>query len=280
MNFFALDVETANADYSSICQIGIAEFEDGKIIDRWCSLINPETYFDSFNTSIHGISKEDIKNAPTFESIYNVISEKLTGKITIHHMPFDKIAITRACISYNLEILQPKWLDSAKIVKRTWDEFSCRGYGLANMADHLNIKFDHHDALEDAITAGQIVLYACAKSGLSIEEWLHKVGHTIHGYTPIHLEGDSEGSLYGEILVFTGALLLSRKDAAKFAASLGCNVEDSVTKKTTILIVGTQDSSKLAGYEKSSKHRRAEDLIQKGIPIKILSENDFIEMCK
>ena len=58
MNFLAVDVETANADYSSICQIGIAKFVDGELIERWVSLINPETYFDPFNTSIHGISEK------------------------------------------------------------------------------------------------------------------------------------------------------------------------------------------------------------------------------
>ena len=35
MNFIAIDVETANADYSSICQIGIAEFQNGKVVDKW-----------------------------------------------------------------------------------------------------------------------------------------------------------------------------------------------------------------------------------------------------
>ena len=29
--FYTLDVETANADYSSICQIGIAEFSNGEL---------------------------------------------------------------------------------------------------------------------------------------------------------------------------------------------------------------------------------------------------------
>ena len=279
MNFLAIDVETANADYSSICQIGIAEFQDGAIINRWSSLVNPEAYFDGFNTSIHGISEHDVRDAPTFDKIHSIIAEKLNGKITVHHMPFDKIAITRACIEYNLEIIQPKWLDSAKIVRRTWEEFSSRGYSLGNIAKHLNIKFAHHDALEDAIAAAQVVKYACEKSGHSIEDWLDKVDHPISNISSIKFEANLDGSLYGEVLVFTGALLLPRKDAAKIAAGLGCAVEDSVTKKTTILVIGTQDASKLAGYEKSSKHRKAEDLIQKGILIKILSENDFIEMC-
>ena len=70
MNFLALDVETANADYSSICQIGIAEFRDGQVVSKWSTLINPEAYFDDFNVQIHGITEDDVEDAPTFDSIY------------------------------------------------------------------------------------------------------------------------------------------------------------------------------------------------------------------
>lgn len=44
--FVSIDFETANAELASICQVGIATFEDGKIIDSWESLINPLDYFD------------------------------------------------------------------------------------------------------------------------------------------------------------------------------------------------------------------------------------------
>jgi len=46
MDFVALDVETANADLSSICQIGIATFRDGKLADSYVSLVDPDDYFD------------------------------------------------------------------------------------------------------------------------------------------------------------------------------------------------------------------------------------------
>ena len=55
MQFIAIDVETANADMGSICQIGIAVFADGKVIDEWSTLIDPEDYFDGMNIYIHGI---------------------------------------------------------------------------------------------------------------------------------------------------------------------------------------------------------------------------------
>lgn len=281
MKYLAIDVETANANYSSICQIGIAEFDNGIIINKWSSLINPESYFDPFNISIHGIKESDVKNSPTFDEIYDELVTRLEGQITVHHMPFDKIALNRVCDEYQLPIIKTKWLDSAKITRRTWEQFAYSGYGLKNMANYLNISFDHHDALEDAIAAGLVVTHACSAKKITVDDWFEIVGRPINrNYsTSIKQEGNSEGSLFGENLVFTGTLSLPRKEAAIIAAKIGCNVLDSVTRKTTILVVGTQDSAKLAGYEKSSKHRKAEELINEGTQIKILSEKDFIKMC-
>ena len=62
------------------------------------------------------------------------------------------------------------------------------------------------------------------------------------------------------------------------AADIGCQVAPNVTKNTTLLVVGDQDVQRLAGHTKSSKHRKAEDLILKGQPIRILRESDFREL--
>jgi len=35
MEFVAIDVETANSDMSSICQLGMAHFAGGGIIEEW-----------------------------------------------------------------------------------------------------------------------------------------------------------------------------------------------------------------------------------------------------
>ncbi|MFN3783356.1 MAG: exonuclease domain-containing protein [Spirosomataceae bacterium] len=282
MNFIAIDVETANADYSSICQIGIAIFNNGEITEKLKFFINPESYFDSFNISIHGINPSDVENAPTFNEFYNELKFLIENKIAIHHMPFDRIAINRACDKYNLEHLKSRWLDSAKIVRRTWTEFAHRGYGLSNIANHLGLKFEHHDALEDAITAGLVTVKACQITDLTIEEWYKKAGVPILTYklpSAINLDGNPDGQLYGETLVFTGSLSMQRNEAGLIASHAGCKVTNSVTKSTTILVVGIQDSTRFVGYEKSSKHRKAEELIEKGIQIKILSESDFIEIC-
>lgn len=81
-------------------------------------------------------------------------------------------------------------------------------------------------------------------------------------------------------MVFTGALLKPRRQASDPAHETGAAVEPGVTKSTTLLVVGDQDLDKLAGKEKSSKHRKAEALIAKGQPIRILGEADFMSMCQ
>lgn len=96
--------------------------------------------------------------------------------------------------------------------------------------------------------------------------------------SPINFSGNHEGSLFGETIVFTGALNIPRREAAEISSNAGCNVKDNVNKETTILVVGELDKSRLAGFEKSSKQRKAEELILKGQEIRILSEGDFYNL--
>jgi len=87
--------------------------------------------------------------------------------------------------------------------------------------------------------------------------------------------GNPKGDLFGEVFVFTGELGIHRNEAADLAANIGCHVDQGVTNKTTILVVGNQDVTKLAGHEKSSKHRKAEELAAEGHSIRIIRETEF-----
>jgi DNA polymerase-3 subunit epsilon len=163
------------------------------------------------------------------------------------------------------------------VARRAWKQFSKSGYGLQNVCEMIGYKFQHHDALEDAKAAGNILIAAMAQTGLDLDAWLTRVRQPIDPTLEqrIARQGNPDGELYGEVLVFTGALTIPRREAADFAASVGCEVDPGVTKRTTILVVGDQDVQRLAGHEKSSKHRKAEELIGKGLSIRIVRESDF-----
>lgn len=283
MDFVAIDVETANADMASICQIGVVKYNNGILIEEWSSLIDPEDYFDFINIDIHGITEEDVEGKPTFPEIFNQLGSLLNDAICVSHTHFDRVSISRALTKYGLPNFDTTWLDSARVARRTWEEFAWGGYGLANICNKIGYQFKHHDALEDAKASGHVLLAAIEKTGLDVNAWLKRIKQpidpaNISSGAAIKRDGNPEGELYGEILVFTGALEIPRREAADLAASIGCMVAAGVTKKTTLLVVGDQDITKLAGKEKSSKHIKAEQLIKKGQSIRILKESDFKEL--
>ncbi|MGA7340431.1 MAG: exonuclease domain-containing protein [Terracidiphilus sp.] len=276
MDFVVIDFETANADLSSICQAGIASFSDGRLADTWTTLVNPNDYFDPFNISIHGIDEHRVKDSPTWAEVFPQISSRLLNRIVVSHTSFDRVAMARACDCSDLPNFECTWLDSARVVRRAWPEFSRSGYGLTNVASHFGIAYNAHDALEDARCAGMLLLRAIAETGLSLEQWLKRVKQPIDPAGQSHArDGNPEGELFGEVLVFTGSLSISRGEAANAAAAAGCCVEGGVTKRTTILVVGDQDLRKLAGRDKSAKQMKAEELFSKGQLIRILGEGDF-----
>lgn len=277
MDFVVVDVETANADLSSICQIGIATFRNGALHEKWESLVNPQDEFDPINVSIHGIDEDMVKDAPTWASTFPVVSSLLRESIVVSHTPFDRVALSRACERHGLMTCSCRWLDSARVVRRAWPMFAQSGYGLSNVAAHFSIQYREHNALEDARCAGEIFLRAIADTGLTVEQWLTRVQQPIDpaAAEPITRDGNHDGPLFGEVLVFTGALSMPRRMAADASADAGCRVDAGVTKHTTLLVVGDEDLRRLAGHDKSSKHRKAEELIAKGQPIRILGESDF-----
>ena len=283
MQFVSIDVETANANMATICQIGAARFVNGELADEWQSYVDPEDYFDVVNVSIHGIDEATVAHAPNFHAVVAELDRILSDRVVVSHTHFDRVALHQAAARYNVAPPSYIWLDTARVARRTWSAFAVRGYGLSNVCKELGYQFRHHDALEDAKAAGQILLAAMRHSGLGLDEWLTRVRQPIDlskasSSSAVKRQGNAAGPLHGEVIVFTGALKIPRREAADLAARLGCQVAANVTKNTTLLVVGDQDVKRLAGYTKSNKHRRAEELILAGQHTRILQESDFREL--
>lgn len=278
MRFVAIDVETANPRMSSICQVGVVGFEAGQEVFAASWLVDPKDYFDELHVSIHGIDEARVAGAPLFSAIHRELAIRLSDQVVVSHTAFDRSAVHQACARESSELISCRWMDSARIARRAWPQFAQRGYGLANLAKELGIGFRHHDALEDARAAGQIVCQAIAHTGLSLEDWLTRCGQPISGRKSVARLGDGDGPLLGETVVITGALSAPRQAVADILHEAGAAVDASVTKRTTVLVVGDQDISRLGGKAKSSKHLKAEQLISAGYPIRIVGETDLDAM--
>lgn len=280
MKFVAIDFETANSDRSSICQIGMVEVQDGKIVDTISLLVDPQTHFDAMNIYVHGIEASDVQGQPLLSDVLPKIVASLKGQIVVSHSAFDRGALLRASSNAGIEAPDCFWLDSMRVVRRAWpDEFGKSGYGLSNVAKVLGIEFEHHDAGEDARVAAEVLIRAIEHTGIALADWPSQQRKSLWPQSKSdRSQPDQYGPFWGSVVVFTGALTLPRSEAQSAAAALGFVVGTGVTKKTTTLVVGDQDASKLGGEDKSSKHRKAEDLILKGVKIDVLTERDFLMM--
>lgn len=279
MNFTAIDVETANQDVSSICQIGMAVVRDSQIKEVITEIIDPEDFFHPVNVGIHGITERAVRGRPNFKAFFPTLCHTFESHPVISHTFFDRAAITQACQRCGCLSAQNPWLDSALIARRSWpDQFGSSGYGLKNIAESFGIEFRHHDAGEDARVAAEIVLRASQTGNFDLSAWAANgpPSRSRMNYAPpVKLEGNPDGPLYGLQLVFTGQLSIPRAEAAKVAADLGVFVHPSVTKKTSLVVVGDQDVRHPDWGDKSIKQRKAEELIAQGYDILILSESDF-----
>ncbi|WP_322895662.1 MULTISPECIES: exonuclease domain-containing protein [unclassified Yoonia] len=273
--FIALDVETACSDVASICQIGLACVQPDNRIQTFSMMVNPGTRFDPFNTQLHGIGPDQVADSPRFSEALEHLNALLSRHHLVQHSNFDKQAIAAACRSCGLPIPEFRWADSVTIARRAWPELKGNGgHGLANLKKVLDLQFHHHDAGEDARAAATVVLHAEAHLRVPFEELVKPVPKRRYP-DAITKDGNPAGALAGAVVVFTGALSMSRADAADLAARLGMCVKAGVTQKTTHLVVGDQDLTLLAGHTKSSKHRKAEELKVTGHPIQIIGETDF-----
>lgn len=274
MNYLVLDLETANPNSASICQVGIVLVENGEIAGTLSRLIDPQDHFDYWNIKVHGIEPEHVAGCPTFPEVLGELSPLLHERIIVTHGSFDRLAIANACRKHGLPPVEAYWLDNQTVVRRTWKQFAKRGYSLGNLAQHFGIEFRHHDALEDAMATAHIFRRALTESGKTAGDWVSTVAARSHLRTSIVHHGTGEGPHAGKTVVFTGRLKVTRQEATRLAVERGFTVGATISPETTILCVGAERSSS----GKSAKVREAERLVFGGHPLSILGEDEFWQL--
>jgi len=281
MDFISVDVETANWDKSSICQIGWVIVKNGLISDCCSTLIDPRTYFDPFNVGIHGITAEMVVGKPTFGDVREHLKTLMNSMPVISYGLFDRAAFDLADDGNpdTSFVTKSGWINGQKIVRRAWPEHFKQSYRLGYVAETLGLELEAHDAGSDARVLAEAIILAADKLEMTFAEFLERASQP---FTPrnsqhksLRMVGGDDGPLSGQSICFTGSLGMIRREAAELVNALGAAVTGGVTKKTTILVIGTQDSP-LVIDEKSCKHRRAEELINAGYGIEVLSEMQFL----
>ncbi len=307
IKFVAIDFETANTRRNSACALGMVLYDDG-VYTRKSWLIKPEPLdFHPFNIQIHGITPQMVRYAPTFEEVWYEIQDILETNIVVaHNASFDMGVLRCSMDQYNLKYPSIDYLCTLKLARKALP--GLMNHKLPTLARQIGYTFKHHDALEDAQAAAEVLIRLIDNHGQGSIESL-AVGYgvslgKIHsgGYIPCsaktsrsnsysrldatklksdNAEFDQATLLYGKTVVFTGSLIaLTRAEAAQLVVNAGGKVSNSINQQTDFLIMGDQDVTKLTDGRTSSKMRKAMELIEKGHHIRMVSESEFLEGIK
>jgi DNA polymerase-3 subunit epsilon len=303
-DFIAIDFETANEKRSSACSIGLTVVRDGEIVDSFSRLIRPpELRFSRWNSNIHGLKEEDVKDAPTLDQVWPELLPLVENQLVVaHNASFDISVLRHSLHAVKVAVPRIKYLCSHHIARFVWPEFV--SHSLGYVALKLDIPLSHHEAESDSRACAEIIRLALARAEvttvgalaheldisfgelLSAEDWTPVVAPTIRSNREtLEIEIPPNFDIpthefFGKTVVFTGTLqMFSRRDALNIVEQFGGIPSETVSKKTSYLIIGEQDVRMLAkGETESSKLRKAKTLRESGCDIKIISESDFSEM--
>ena len=167
MTVLALDFETANERRDSACAVGLAWIAGGRVVRRESHLIRPpEMRFSPGNIRVHGILPANVANEPDFAGVMAPYLGDLTrGLILAHNASFD-IGVLRAGLARaGLPVPALSYLCTVQIARRVFP--APEGCGLGKVARRLGIRFEHHDAGEDAFACAAIALAAMRETETS-----------------------------------------------------------------------------------------------------------------
>ncbi len=308
MTIIVIDFETANSENSSACSLGMVFIEGINITDEKYFLIQPpENYVSSDNTKIHGITADDLKDSPSFDLVWKQISHYFNGDFILaaHNAYFDMNVLINCLLHYEITVPSFAYFDSIPYSNVAVDR-SLVGSSLKDRANHFGINLlNAHNALDDARATAELIIKCTKKFNYpTTEMYLLRNRVDTKEFADIKVTGkfikrkknnfkkkevnisvpeniifDETHPFFQKNIVFTGDLKsLERNDAAQLVVNAGGIIKSGVSSKTHYLVVGVQDEKLVGAKGVSTKEIKAAELIEKGVPIMILDEVEFINL--
>lgn len=304
-NYVVVDTETTGLDvsYDSIIELSALKIENQNIVDDFSTLVKPAPrykynnisgkfdrpeYVCAFITKLTGITNEMLLDAPEIKDVLPDFFRFIGNSVVVgHNVNFDINFLYEASMNvFNLPFTND-FIDTMRISRKLLPEL--KHHRLSDISEYFGLSYDGaHRALTDCMLTNTCfsslkkLAYSKYKSIYDFKNEFKKTVKILKSkdITTDITEFDSSHPLYGKCCVFTGALeKLTRKDAMQLVVDLGGICGDSVTKKTNFLILGNNDyHANILKNGKSSKQKKAEQMILDNYDIQIISENVFYDM--
>ncbi|QKF64980.1 3'-5' exonuclease [Campylobacter corcagiensis] len=159
--FCVVDIETSGGiKDGQIIEIGAVKFQNGKILDKFQSFAKAKSIPENI-VELTGITLDDLKDAPALSSVIEKFKIFLSDSVFVaHNAKFDYNFISITSKNLGLGPLLNRAICTINLARRT---ISAEKYGLSSLKELLGINNAHHRALNDAISACEI-LKVCLKN--------------------------------------------------------------------------------------------------------------------
>jgi DNA polymerase-3 subunit epsilon len=161
MDFITIDFETATKKPESAIAIGLVKYCNYQPVSSYYSLIRPPNlYIRPDFTDIHGLTVDDVKDAPDFEKIWETEVSGFIGStlLAAHNAPFDMNVLKAVLEWYKIPIPGLSYFCTLNLARKAWPKL--KSHALGALAEKFKISFKHHNALDDALTCGKLVQIA------------------------------------------------------------------------------------------------------------------------
>lgn len=166
--YVVVDVETTGGrgEHHRVTEIGAVKVRDGRIVDRFQTLLNPQRAIPPDISRLTGITPAMVANAPVFADIADDLESFMRDAIFVaHNVEFDYGFLGREYRRLGRSFRYPKLCTCASMRKLYPGQ---RSYSLAALCREYDIPLkQHHRALCDAEAAARLLLLVNEKRQLS-----------------------------------------------------------------------------------------------------------------
>lgn len=289
--YIVLDIETTGfSSTDKIIEISAIKVNNDQVVDEFSTLVNPDMKIPQNVIDLTGITNEMVEDMPYISDVIEDFLEFIEAyPLLAHNASFDMTYIKSAVEEYTGKKVKNQVIDTLEYSRRKVPSEDhklhtlCEYFGVINKNEHRGLS-DCYSLLkcyQEMQKLPDIERQKPSGNGNKNKKYADIKGFNTIKAKDIVVQTtmfDNSHPFYGKVCVITGNLnKFNREKAMQLIANAGGLCNDNVTRKTDYLITGDIEEA-LVKDGKSSKQKKAEEYISKGLAIKIINEDIFISM--
>ncbi|MEY8370708.1 exonuclease domain-containing protein [Aerococcaceae bacterium 50-4] len=181
--YAVLDLETTGSTYDNgdrIIQIGVAFVQNGQVVDQFATDIFPNQEIPREITKLTGITNEQVKHAPKFQEVAEILWQKLSNTVIVaHNIGFDYKFLDKTFQAHGYPPMAHDRIDTVEMVRTLYPTADSYKLGEFCMAHGIQLE-NAHTAIDDAVATAQILIMCQAKVATMPAELFTQIQPFLH----------------------------------------------------------------------------------------------------